>query len=128
MRYDQAKEKASRRRNPDKTVQDFLDEAEDEEVENDANWVGFEQQQLNARRKQLSKRKFWSAQDKDTLKRVYKSVFPGIDEAVKHTKAAYMKVIGKFLDGEVAAADKQMPLPRKLLQKPLQSRLICRPL
>jgi len=99
-----AKEKAARRKKPDKTVEDFKREADNETVDNDAEWVDFEQQQLNLRRKELSTQAFWKGQDKDTLKDVYKAVFPGISEASSHTKKAYMAVIAEYLKKDDGAS------------------------
>ena len=65
--------------------------------------MDFEQQQLNLRRKELSTQTFWKAQDKATLRRVYKEVFPQISEAAKDTKGAYIAVIAEFLKQDGAA-------------------------
>ena len=92
-----AKEKASHRRKADKSIEDFKAEAESETVDNDADWVDFEQQELNMRHKELSKQSFWRAQDKQTLSRVYTAVFPGIADPVKDTKTAYLAVIATYL-------------------------------
>ena len=98
-----ANKKAAKRKKPDKTVEDFKTEAEGEAIDNDADWVDFEQQQLNLRRKELSTQTFWKAQDKATLRRVYKEVFPQISEAAKDTKGAYIAVIAEFLKQDGAA-------------------------
>ena len=104
MKNSIAKEKASNRRKPDKTVDDFLAEAEETEVDNDAGWVDFEQQQLYAQRKELSLKMFWNGQSIRTLSAFYKSVFPGIATVEKNTKKAHLAVIRAFLDEEGSTA------------------------
>jgi hypothetical protein len=76
-----AKEKASRRRNPAKTIEDFEDDADVLTIGNDKDWVDFEEQEINNRRQEISTQTFWKAQSKETLASFYKSVFPGIEEA-----------------------------------------------
>ena len=98
------KEKAARRKNPFKSIDDFKAEAEDETVDNDDDWVDFEQQQLDLRRKELLTQAFWKRQDKDTLRDAYKAVFPGISDADNHTKTAYIKVIAAYLKENDAAS------------------------
>jgi hypothetical protein len=100
-----AKEKVSRRKKPDKSIEDFKGEAESETVDNDADWVDFEQQELNLRRKELSQPAFWKAQDKQTLSRVDKAVFPGVSDPVKDTKAAYVTVITAYMKENDDAVD-----------------------
>ena len=55
-----------------------MKEGEDATVDNDNDWVDFEQQQLDDRREELLKVMFWYSQDPKTLKRVYQDVFPDI--------------------------------------------------
>jgi hypothetical protein len=100
---DIAIKKAERRKKDDKTIEDFKTEAANQTVDNDTDWVDFEQQQLNLRRKEVSKKGFWGSQAKEVLKRVYKGVFPGIADAVKDTKGALLDVIGAYLKEKDAA-------------------------
>ena len=66
--------------------------------------MDYEQQLLNLRRKELSTQAFWKAQDIPTLRAAYKEVFPGISEAAKDTKGAYIQVIAAFLREDDAAS------------------------
>ena len=97
-----AKAKAARRRKPDKTIDDFEEAGKNAVVDNDVNWVDFEERQLKTRCKELATQAFWKAQDKDLLKSVYKAVFPGIGTVEKDTKAAYIDAIKKFLKSDGA--------------------------
>jgi hypothetical protein len=81
----------------DKTIEDFKTEAANQTVDNDTDWVDFEQQPLNLRRKEVSRKGFWGSQDKEVLKRVYKGIFPGIADAVKDTEGGLLDVIGEDL-------------------------------
>eukprot|EP00980_Cylindrotheca_fusiformis_P003474 scaffold774_cov75-Cylindrotheca_fusiformis.AAC.11 len=62
----------------DKTIADFEEEGAVEVIENDQDWINYEEQVKNARRKELSTQTFWIKQHKETLQRVYQQVFPGI--------------------------------------------------
>ena len=99
-----AKAKASKRKKPDKTIEDLTAEGESETIDNDEEWVDFEQQQINSRRKELSVQAFWQSQELETLASVYKRIFPGIETAEKNTKKAHMAVIKTFLKQEDAAS------------------------
>jgi uncharacterized protein (UPF0216 family) len=93
--------------NDDKTVEDFISEAENETVDNDEDWLDFEQQQLKLLRKELSTQTFWREQTIGMLRNVYKNVFPGITEAEKSTKKAHMEVIAAYLKEDATRIDIQ---------------------
>ena len=88
------------------TVNDFVECAEEMTVDNDSEWVDFDQQQTQARRNELAVQSFWKAQDLATLRRVYKAVFPGIKDAVNDsTKKAHLDVIAEFLKNKEQGKD-----------------------
>eukprot|EP00980_Cylindrotheca_fusiformis_P024728 scaffold12345_cov78-Cylindrotheca_fusiformis.AAC.1 len=95
-------ERAQRRKKPDKTIADFEEEGAMEVIENDQDWINYEEEQVkNARRKELSTRTFWIKQHKETLQRVYQQVFPGIQQVP--AKKAYLDAIKDYLKQDAAA-------------------------
>eukprot|EP00980_Cylindrotheca_fusiformis_P018713 scaffold6233_cov76-Cylindrotheca_fusiformis.AAC.1 len=66
-----AMERAQKRKKLDKTIADFEEEGAVEVIENDQEWINYEEQVKNARRKELSTQTFWIKQHKETLQRVY---------------------------------------------------------
>ena len=54
------KREAVKRKKPDKTVDDFIEEAEKGNVAKDANWKDFATQQDDLRRNELAVQAFWA--------------------------------------------------------------------
>eukprot|EP00980_Cylindrotheca_fusiformis_P019976 scaffold7055_cov111-Cylindrotheca_fusiformis.AAC.1 len=76
-----------------------------EVIENDQDWINYEEQVKNARKKELSTQTFWIKQHKETLQRVYQQVFPGIQQVPdgSTTKKAYLDAIKDYLKQDAAA-------------------------
>eukprot|EP00980_Cylindrotheca_fusiformis_P018962 scaffold6352_cov85-Cylindrotheca_fusiformis.AAC.1 len=101
-----AMERAQKRKKPDMTIADFEEEGAGEVIENDQDWINYEEQVKNARRKELSTQTFWIKQHKETLQRVYQQVFPGIQQVpdgTSTTKKAYLDAIKDYLKQDAAA-------------------------
>ena len=78
---DYLEEKAARRKKPDKEVDDFCDDADEMVPDNDREWTDWEEQLNEARRKELTTKKFWGSQDPKVLKSLDLTVvFPDIYE------------------------------------------------
>lgn len=59
-------------------MEDLVEASDELEVDNDVDFKGFEQQQIDARIKELTTQAFWSGQTPETVIDKYQKVFKGI--------------------------------------------------